>query len=129
MLSFEITAIDLVLVIAVIALLFLYVIKLANSPEELIKKSLEQSAKHQTASAESKNDSSLKVNAGFSECPRGFGKIKGIVRKIYSINQLYTITLMHLGEVLENKKLVKDYDLSAGKVKVMLIKTSDLREL
>ena len=56
------------------------------------------------------------------------GKVKGIVRKLYSINQLYTITLMHLGEVLENKKLVKDYDLSNGKVKIMLIKTSDLRE-
>jgi len=78
MLSFEITAIDLVLVIAVIALLLLYVIKLANSPEELIKKSLEQSAKHQIAPAESKNDFGSKVNAGFSECPRGFGKIRGI---------------------------------------------------
>ena len=56
------------------------------------------------------------------------GKLKGIVRKLYSINQLFTITLMHLGDVLDNKKLVKDYDLSKGKVKVMLIKTSDLRE-
>ena len=78
MLSFEVTAIDLVLVIAVVALLLLYVIKLANSPEELIKKSLEQSVKHQKAPAESKNDLILKVNDGFSECPRGFGKIKGI---------------------------------------------------
>ena len=79
MLSFEITAIDLVLVIAVIALLLLYVMKLANSPEELIKKSVEQSVKHQMAPAESKNDFGAKVNAGFSECPRGFGKIKGII--------------------------------------------------
>ncbi|NHI92496.1 MAG: hypothetical protein EAX96_08325 [Candidatus Lokiarchaeota archaeon] len=57
------------------------------------------------------------------------GKIKGIVRKLYSINQLYTITLMHFGEVLENEKQVKEYDLTNGKVKVMLIKTSDMREL
>ena len=76
MLSFEITAIDLVLVIAVIALLLLYVIKLANSPEELIKKSLEQSAKRQ--SGESKDNIRLDVATGFDECPRGFGKIRGI---------------------------------------------------
>lgn len=55
------------------------------------------------------------------------GKVKGMVRKAYSINQLFTIMLMHAGEVLENKKLIKDYDLSGGKVVVSLIKTSAIR--
>ncbi len=55
------------------------------------------------------------------------GKLKGMVRKAYSINQLYTIMLMYSGEPLENKKLVKDYDLANGKVVVSLIKTSEIR--
>ncbi|MHA1784827.1 MAG: hypothetical protein ACTSVY_11350 [Candidatus Helarchaeota archaeon] len=55
------------------------------------------------------------------------GKVKGMVRKEYSINQLFTITLIHNGEILENQKKVKEYDdLASGKVKVMLIKTSDM---
>lgn len=76
MLSFEITAIDIVLVIAVIVLLILYVVKLANSPEEIIKKSLENTAKDQRAKTKRHHD--LQVNVGSNECPRGFGKIRGI---------------------------------------------------
>jgi hypothetical protein len=70
MLSFEITAIDLILVIAVIALLLLYVAKLVNSPEEFLKKPLENKVKHETVE--------LNHDSGYGECPRGFGKIKGI---------------------------------------------------
>ena len=73
MLSFEITAIDLILVIAVIVLLLLYVVKLANSPEEFIKKSLEDREK-----SRSRERVELKLNTTYNECPRGFGKIKGI---------------------------------------------------
>jgi len=76
MLSFEVTAIDLILVIAVIVLLLLHVAKLRNSPEEFIKKSLEKSVKRQ--SVESKDNIRLDVGTGFGECPRGFGKIRGV---------------------------------------------------
>ena len=76
MLSFEVTAIDLILVIAVIVLLFLHVAKLHNSPEEFIKKSLEKSVKPQNV--ESKDNIRLDVGIGFGECPRGFGKIRGL---------------------------------------------------
>ena len=76
MLSFEITAIDIVLVIAVIVLLILYVLKLANSPEEFIKKSLENTGKDKRDKTKRNHD--LHVNVGFDECPRGFGKIRGI---------------------------------------------------
>jgi len=55
------------------------------------------------------------------------GKVKGMIRKAYSINQLFTIMLMHQGTPLEDKKLIKEYDLTSGKVVVSLIKTSDMR--
>ena len=79
MLSFEITAIDLILVIAVVVLLLLFVTKLANSPEEIIKKSMEKNVKHQRQKmkySDSSNNSC--VNYALNECPRGFGKIRGV---------------------------------------------------
>ena len=68
MFAFEITAIDLILVIAVIVLLILYVTKLVNSPEELIKESIKQSVKQQKVE--------VCPDSRYDECPRGFGKIK-----------------------------------------------------
>ena len=69
MLAFELSAIDLILVIAVIVLLFLYWTKLSKNPEEQI---------FQTTIT--KNTSPKKIvtkpQSGYAECPRGFGYIK-----------------------------------------------------
>jgi len=71
MLGFELTAIDLILVIAVIVLLLLYWTKLSKNPEEQI---------FQTTIT--KNTSPKKIapkpQSGYAECPRGFGYIKKI---------------------------------------------------
>jgi hypothetical protein len=79
MLTFEITAIDLILVIAVIVLLLLYVTKLANSPEELIRKSMEKNVRRESSKMKYCNSSNNSdVNDALNECPRGFGKIGGV---------------------------------------------------
>ena len=68
MFTFEITAIDLILVLAVILLLVLYVTKLTNSPEELLKESIKQSVKQQKVE--------VCHDGSYDACPRGFGKIR-----------------------------------------------------
>ena len=71
MLSFELTAIDIILVMAVIVLLVLYWTKLSKIPDEkLFSKS---TAKHITQEKIIKNPQN-----GYAECPRGFGYIKKI---------------------------------------------------
>lgn len=71
MLSFEVTAIDVILVLAVLVLLVLYWTKLSSIPDEPIFRGIT-----------TKNASPEKLESGFqkdyTECPRGFGKIKRI---------------------------------------------------
>ena len=78
MLSFELTAIDLILVIAVIVLLILYMTKLANSPEQVLRQSIRSYAKKEkeVKSQEKEVESMPIVRDDYSECPRGFGNIK-----------------------------------------------------
>jgi hypothetical protein len=70
MLSFELTAIDLILVIAVIVLLILYMTKLANSPEQFLNRSRRKYASRERVESGSQGS--------YGECPRGFGNIKKI---------------------------------------------------
>jgi len=71
MLSFELTAIDLILVIAVIVLLVLYWTKLSKIPEK-------QFFRGSTAKNESPEKIATNPQSGYAECPRGFGYIKKI---------------------------------------------------
>jgi hypothetical protein len=72
MLSFEITAIDLILVIAVIVLLILYMTKLApNAPKT-------PTFSHKTLKAP-KQEKHITIHQNdYTECPRGFGNIRKI---------------------------------------------------
>jgi hypothetical protein len=70
MLSFEVTAIDIILVISVIVLLVLYWTKLSKIAEPPIKIS---KAKHTHTEKTATNPQN-----GYAECPRGFGQIKKI---------------------------------------------------
>ena len=70
MLSFELSAIDIVLVIAVVILLILYLKKFSVSfPEEKYFRKIEKKEKD-------KQIKQLKHNLNYSECPRGFGDIR-----------------------------------------------------
>jgi hypothetical protein len=71
MLSFELTAIDLILVISVIVLLILYWTKLSKIPEEQVFRGL-------TAKNTSPEKIASNPQSGYAECPRGFGYIKKI---------------------------------------------------
>ena len=71
MLSFELTAIDLILVIAVIVLLVLYWTKLSKIPDV-------QFFRRSTARDASPERLATRPQSGYAECPRGFGYIKKI---------------------------------------------------
>jgi len=71
MLSFELTAIDLILVIAVIVLLVLYWTKLSKIPDE-------QFFRGAIAKAASPEKIASNPQSGYAECPRGFGYIRKI---------------------------------------------------
>jgi hypothetical protein len=71
MLSFELTAIDIILVIAVIVLLVLYWTKLSKIAEG-------QFLRVSTAKGESPKKNVTNPQSGYTECPRGFGYIKKI---------------------------------------------------
>ena len=71
MLSFELSAIDIILVLAVLVLLLLYWTKLSKIPEE---KPIRQQTAQKTKAKETTNA----PQNGYTECPRGFGYIKGI---------------------------------------------------
>jgi hypothetical protein len=71
MLSFELSAIDLILVIAVMVLLVLYWTKLSKIPDE-------QFLRRSTAKAASPKRLATSPQSGYAECPRGFGYIKKI---------------------------------------------------
>ena len=66
MLTFELSAIDLILVITVIILLLLYWTKLSKTSEQ-------QPLKETTTKNQEKN-----IQNRYTECPRGFGNIKRI---------------------------------------------------
>jgi len=71
MLSFELTAIDLILVIAVIVLLVLYWTKLSKIPEEqFFRGSIAKDTSHEKIASN--------PQSGYAECPRGFGYIRKI---------------------------------------------------
>jgi hypothetical protein len=71
MLSFELTAIDLILVIAVIVLLVLYWTKLSKIPDEqFLRRSMAKAASPERLATRHRSD--------YAECPRGFGYIKKI---------------------------------------------------
>jgi hypothetical protein len=71
MLSFELTAIDLILVIAVMVLLVLYWTKLSKIPDV-------QFFRRSTAKDTSLERLATRPQSGYAECPRGFGYIKKI---------------------------------------------------
>jgi hypothetical protein len=71
MLSFELSAIDIILVLAVLVLLLLYWTKLSKLPEE---KTLTQP----TAQKTKPKETTKTPQNDYTECPRGFGYIKGI---------------------------------------------------
>ena len=71
MISFELTAIDIILVMAVIILWMLYWTKLSKIPEEQAPK--RSAVKHAKPEKSPKNPQN-----GYAECPRGFGYIKKI---------------------------------------------------
>jgi hypothetical protein len=71
MLSFELTAIDLILVIAVIVLLVLYWTKLSKIPDE-------QFFRGSIAKDTSPEKIASNPQSGYAECPRGFGYIRKI---------------------------------------------------
>ena len=71
MLSFELTAIDIILVISVIILLVLYWTKLSKIPEE-------QLLRRSTAKLTNPEKITKNPQNGYAECPRGFGYIKKI---------------------------------------------------
>lgn len=72
MLSFELSAIDLILTISVIVLLLLHMTKLSiNFPEKT------SFLKH-LKKTEKKDKKSPIVNSDYAECPRGFGNIRKI---------------------------------------------------
>jgi len=72
MLTFELSAIDLILTIAVVVLLLMYITKL--EPKYPDQTSLLKEIKK---SKESKNQKSCLEN-NYTECPRGFGNIRKI---------------------------------------------------
>jgi len=71
MLSFEVTAIDLILVLAVIVLMVLYWAKLSKIPDvQFFRGSIAKVASPKKIASNPQN--------GYAECPRGFGYIKKI---------------------------------------------------
>jgi len=70
MLSFEVTAIDIILAISVIVLLVLYWTKLSKIAEPPFKISRTKYS--------STNKTTANPQKGYAECPRGFGHIKKI---------------------------------------------------
>ena len=69
MLSFELSAIDIILVIAVIVLIVLYWAKLSKIPDE-------QFFRGSIAKDTSPEKSASDHQSGYAECPRGFGNIR-----------------------------------------------------
>jgi len=69
MLSFELSAIDIILVIAVIVLIVLYWAKLSKIPDE-------QFFRGSIAKDTSPEKSASDPQSGYAECPRGFGNIR-----------------------------------------------------
>ena len=69
MLSFELSAIDIILVLAVLVLLVLYWTKLSKIPDE-------QFFRRSTAKVASPEILESRPQRDYIECPRGFGKIK-----------------------------------------------------
>ena len=69
MLSFELSAIDIILVIAVIVLIVLYWAKLSKIPGE-------QFFRGSIAKDTSPEKSASNPQSGYAECPRGFGNIR-----------------------------------------------------
>ena len=71
MLPFELTAIDLILVISVIVLIALYWTKLSKLPDEqFFRGSIAKYTSQEKVTSNPQN--------GYAECPRGFGYIKKI---------------------------------------------------
>ena len=70
MISFELSAIDIILVIAVIVLLILYLTKFSVKTLEL------KSFRKTMAKAAEREMPSLMPQSDYTECPRGFGNIK-----------------------------------------------------
>ena len=71
MLSFELSAIDIILVLAVLVLLVLYWTKLSKIPDE-------QFFRGSMAKAVSPEKVISNPQSGYAECPRGFGYIRKI---------------------------------------------------
>jgi hypothetical protein len=77
MLSFELTAIDIILVIAVLVLFLLYWTKLSKIPDEnLFRGVITRNTDRKKNACPEKVTSNPK--SGYAECPRGFGNIRKI---------------------------------------------------
>lgn len=70
MLSFELSAIDIILVISVIVLLVLYWTKLSKIAEPPLRRSIPKQMHTEKTATNPQN--------GYAECPRGFGHIRKI---------------------------------------------------
>jgi hypothetical protein len=71
MLTFEVTAIDLILVMTVLILIVLYWTKLSKIPDEqLFQGLITKTARPKTVTSNPQNS--------YTECPRGFGPIKKV---------------------------------------------------
>jgi hypothetical protein len=72
MITFELSAIDIILAIAVVVLLMMYITKI--EPKYPDQKSFLKKIKKAEKSLEQKNP----IQTDYAECPRGFGNIKRI---------------------------------------------------
>ena len=98
MLSFELSAIDLILVLSVGLLLILYISKISSNTEKIFNKIREETK-------EAESDLVIpKSQHQYSKCPRGFGNIKRLAEDnsisekclgCYMIMECYTENNLH----------------------------------
>jgi hypothetical protein len=77
MISFELSAIDLILAISVVILVILYMTKLSGKTV-VEEKPLKKLSKLKREFKEQQKEKPLKMNTELGDCPRGFGAIRKI---------------------------------------------------
>ena len=77
MISFEVTAIDLILGLSIIVLLVLYIAKFSKTEEEKILSNIRGSSKGLEEESQVLGHI-LKHQSDYTECPRGFGNVKNL---------------------------------------------------
>jgi hypothetical protein len=76
MISFELSAIDLILAVSVVILVILYMTKLSGKTIE--EKPLKKLSKMKKAFKDAHKEKSLEFSTDYGDCPRGFGAIRKI---------------------------------------------------